>query len=154
MLGMPEEGESKSRRWFRNYLRVSAVVILALLAYTGWIVYWRYREKNGVDAAAAAAQRANKREEAARTFESLGGSEFGILNFYALPAEIRRGETSTICYGVSNAKFVRLEPPADELWPAVSRCFDVAPKKTTTYQLTAEDAAGHTKKASLVITVR
>lgn len=151
---MPDETEPNSRRWFRMYLRLFAIIIFGLILYTGWIFYARNRERRQEDAGAAAAQRSNEREEAARTYETLGGAEFGILNFYVLPNEIRRGESATICYGVSNAKSVRLEPPAEEVWPSVSRCFDVTPKKTITYKLTAEDAAGHTKTSSLTIEVR
>jgi hypothetical protein len=151
---MTEEAEPKSQRWFRNCLRISAVVLLALLLYTCYIVIGRYRERHEAEASATAAQRAKEREEAARTYESLGGSEFAILNFYAMPNEVRRGEASTICYGVSNAKAVRLEPPAAEVWPSASRCFDVTPKKTTKYQLTIEDAAGHANTASVEIKVR
>jgi hypothetical protein len=151
---MPRQNEAKSQRWFRNYLRLSAGVILALLLYTAWIMFRRYRETRESVSGAAATQRAKELEEAARTYETLGGSEFAILNFYALPKEIRRGESATICYGVSNAKSVRLEPAVEEVWPSASRCFDVTPKKTTTYQLTIEDGAGHTTSSSLTVDVR
>jgi hypothetical protein len=151
---MTEEADPKSRRLIRNYARISAIVILTLLLYTSHIVVGRYRENRQADAKSSAAQRAKERENAAQTYESLGGSEFAILNFCALPAEIYRGDSATLCYGVSNAKSVRLDPPAEEVWPSASRCFDVSPKKTTTYQLTAEDAAERSTTASVMITVR
>jgi len=84
----------------------------------------------------------------------LGGNQFAILNFYASPGEIRRGETAQLCYGVSNAKTVRIEPQTSAVWPSYSRCVDVAPKKDTTYTLTAEDAAGHIKTATVTVKVR
>ena len=153
-MHMTEEADPKSRRFFRIYARISAIVILTLLLYTSYIVVGRYRENQQADAKSSAAQRAKERANAVRGYESLGGSEFAILNFYALPSEIYRGDSATLCYGVSNAKSVRLDPPAEEVWPSASRCFDVSPKKTTTYQLTAEDAAGRTTTASVKIIVR
>jgi len=86
--------------------------------------------------------------------ETLGGNKFDILNFYASPGKIRRGESAQLCYGVSNAKTVRLDPPAGDVWPSYSRCFDVTPSKDTTYTLTADDGQGNTKTASLTIEVR
>jgi hypothetical protein len=56
---------------------------------------------------------------------------------------------------VSNAKAVKIEPEAEEpVWPAYSRCVHVSPRKDTTYTLTIEDGAGHTKSATLEIRVR
>ena len=153
-IHMTEDADPKSRKLFRNYARISAIVILILPLYTSYIVVGRYRESQRADAKSSAEQRAKEREKALRGYESLGGSEFAILNFYALPTEINRGDSATLCYGVSNAKAVRLDPPAEEVWPSASRCFDVSPTKTTTYQLTAEDAAGHTTTASVMIKVR
>ncbi len=95
-----------------------------------------------------------KNEEDRRTVEQLGGERFEILQFYASPPAIRRGEAARMCYGVSNAKTVRLDPPSGAVWPSFSRCVDVAPVKDTTYTLTAEDAAGHSKTASVLVRVR
>jgi hypothetical protein len=96
----------------------------------------------------------NVRAEAARTFEMLGGDRFEILNFYAVPGVIRRGRSAQLCYGVSNAKTVHLEPQTSEVWPSQARCVDVYPKKDTTYTLTAEDGHGNTRTSSLTVTVR
>lgn len=89
-----------------------------------------------------------------RSVEMLGGNRFEILQFYAVPGVIRRGQTAQLCYGVSNAKTVRLEPPSGAVWPSFSRCVSVAPSKDTTFTLTAVDAAGHSKTASVVVHVR
>ena len=43
-----------------------------------------------------------------------------------------------LCYGVDNAKAVRIQPPVDKVWPALSRCLAIAPFTATTYILTAE----------------
>jgi hypothetical protein len=74
-----------------------------------------------------------------------------ILNFYATAPQLARGEKELLCFGVENAKAVWLEPPRQELSAALSRCVEVDPKQTTTYTLTAQDAAG--KQATQQVTV-
>jgi len=65
-----------------------------------------------------------------------------IITFYASPPLIESGQHISLCYGVAQAKTVRIEPPAGDTTPTFMRCLDVAPPKTTTYTLTAIDAAG------------
>lgn len=66
-----------------------------------------------------------------------------ITQFYSDPSVIRgAGEAAKLCYGVEGAKTVTLDPPVERLWPSPVRCFDVQPKATTTYTLTAEDGRG------------
>src|SRR5215469_9962057 len=74
-----------------------------------------------------------------------------IVNFYATAPRLPRGEKELLCYGVDNARTVWLEPPRQELSAALSRCVEVEPKETTTYTLTAQDAAG--KPATQQVTV-
>ncbi len=95
-----------------------------------------------------------QRAEDQRVFEMLGGNRFEIMSFYATPGITRRGEPIQLCYGVSNAKTVRLEPQTNPVWPSVARCVYVSPDKDTTYTLTIEDGAGHTKTATLLVQVR
>jgi len=59
-----------------------------------------------------------------------------------------------MCYGVSNAVQVKIEPEVEPIKPALSHCLEVFPKKTTTYTLKADDAKGNSKSASLTIKVR
>jgi hypothetical protein len=59
-----------------------------------------------------------------------------------------------MCYGVSNAAKVGIEPGIEPIQPALSHCLEVFPRKTTKYTLTAKDARGNTKSASLTIRVR
>jgi len=42
-----------------------------------------------------------------------------------------------LCYGVDGASEVRLNPPIEKVWPAMSRCFTIATEKPATYTLTA-----------------
>jgi len=138
------------RNVFRNPLLYTTAALVIALLYTGWI-FWSRREAN-----LALEQRLmeKQREKDAQTVEMMGGDRFEILNFYAAPGAIARGETAEICYGVSNAKSVQLTPPAGPMWPSYGRCVDVSPAKDTAYTLTAEDAAGHTQTASVTLHVR
>jgi hypothetical protein len=79
-------------------------------------------------------------------------AEVRIVNFYATAPQLPRGEKELLCYGVENAKTVWLDPPRQELSAALSRCVEVEPKETTTYTLTAQDAAGG--KATQQVTVK
>jgi hypothetical protein len=92
-------------------------------------------------------------QDAHRTLEVLGGDSLKILDFYATPGAIRRGQRATICYGVNAAERVRIDPPVEELHPAVSHCLQVTPLQDTDYKLVAEDRAGHTATESLTIKV-
>jgi hypothetical protein len=82
------------------------------------------------------------------------GSSVKILQFYAGAREIAPGEKTLICYGVVNATTIRLDPPAEKMWPAVSRCFEVTPVRSTRYTLTAEGANNMTVSESIEIAVR
>lgn len=77
----------------------------------------------------------------------------GIINFYAYPGAIAEGETTSVCYGVMNAKAVKVDPPVAELSPSFNRCFEVSPERTTRYTLTAEDAKGRVLSRSFELIV-
>lgn len=139
------------RTGFRIYLIVSIVAFLFVGLYIGWVFYSRWEVNHAIAERAAEKQRAQDQ----RTFELMGGDRFDILVYAANPATIQAGEKSSLCYSVSNAKTVRIEPPTEEpVWSAFSRCVHVSPRKTTKYTLTIEDGAGHTKTATLEIRVR
>ncbi len=129
---------------------MSASLFGLAILYVGWVFFSRWQENREIEEKAAA----QKRAEDQRAVEMLGGNSFDILAFYASPGTIRRGETAKLCYGVSGAKSVRLEPQSDPVWPSYSRCVTVSPQKDTSYTLTAEDSAGHTKTATLLVQVR
>jgi hypothetical protein len=140
-----------SRFEWKQLVRLCTAVALAAAALnTGWVFWSRYESNRAMDEQLREKQRA----EAARVVENLGGTEFQILSFYASPGIITRGETAQICYGVANAKSVRIEPEVGETWPSYGRCMDVSPIKDTTYTLTAEDAAGHSLTSTLTLRVQ
>jgi hypothetical protein len=76
-----------------------------------------------------------------------------ILNFYASPGTIVEGEAAILCYGVANAKKVRIDPPVDRVWPALTRCVEVSPVSDTRYTLFAEDEQGQQATESFMVTV-
>jgi hypothetical protein len=135
----------------RNFLLVSAAVLVLGGAYVGWVFYSRWQANQDLAEKAAAKQRSQDQQ----TFEAMGGNRFAILAYSADPPEIQAGEKSSLCYSVSNSKSVKIDPPPEEpTWPAFSRCVHVSPRKTTTYTLTIEDATGHTKSATAEVRVQ
>ncbi|MGO9097044.1 MAG: hypothetical protein ACLQGV_17710 [Bryobacteraceae bacterium] len=49
------------------------------------------------------------------------GSEVKILQFYASPSVVAKGQQAILCYGVANAKTVRLEPTTESFEIKVRR---------------------------------
>ena len=147
MLSEPPSG---TRTGFGKYLIFSGVALLVAGLYVGWVFLNRWQANQALEQKAASERRSQDRQ----TFEAMGGDRFEILNFYADPGMIRAGETAELCYSVSNAKSVKIEPPSEPVWPAFSRCVHVSPRKTTTYTFTAEDATGQTKRATVKVEVR
>lgn len=142
-----DEGKAKIRRM----IRVGWIIVLSAAAlHAAWVFYSSRQQDEMLRQRAIEERRARDR----RAVEAMGGDRFEIQHFYASPGMIRRGEAARLCYGVSNAKAVRLEPPSGAVWPSMSRCLDVTPAKDTAYTLTIEDAQGRTKTATLVLQVR
>jgi hypothetical protein len=138
----------------KNPLIYSSAVVLLVLIYIGYIFTSRWLENRSIERRMAEQQAATQQREDRATVEQMGGKDLAIQSFYASPSVVRKGETVQLCYGVANAKAVKLEPQDNPVWPSYSRCVDVKPAKTTTYTLTAEDAAGHSVSQTLEIKVK
>jgi hypothetical protein len=150
-----QEPEQKTPRTLRNMWLGFAVLAAIIIAYTAFVFWSRWQENQDIAAKEKAAQAAKERDDAAKSFAVLGGADFKIISFYAMPPVIHRGDEADMCYGVSNAKSVKLDPPdIASMFPSLDRCAKVAPKKTTTYTFTADDGKGNTKTAQLTIAVR
>ena len=135
----------------RKMLTFTYVTVAVASVYLGWIYYSRWRDNQALiqrlDAPGADPDRA--------FVEAYGGGGIKILSFYAAPSIIRRGETAQLCYSVANANSVRIDPPPIEgVWPSLSRCVAVMPRKDTVYRFIAKDTQGNAKTADLTITVR
>ena len=151
---MIAEPTPQKKSVFKKPLLYSAVAFLSVLVYLGWIFFSRWQENRGIEQRAAERQAAAQQEQDRATVEQMGGKELAIQNFYGNPGVVHRGESVQLCYGVANAKVVTLVPQDNPVWPSYSRCVDVKPTKTTTYTLTAQDAAGHSVTQTLEIKVR
>jgi len=76
-----------------------------------------------------------------------------ILRFYATTGSITRGDTAQLCYGVENAKSVRISPSIAPVAPAVNRCLEIVPDRTTHYTILAEGFDGHIAARFLTLVV-
>jgi hypothetical protein len=151
MLSNPSP-QPKSVR--KNPLLYSSIAIAIVLLYVGWVFFSRWQENRAIEQKAKEEAAQKQRENDRASIEQLGGNEFAIQMFYASPGLIHRGDSTRLCYGVSNAKTVKLEPQSNPVWPSHSRCVEVTPTKTTTYTLTIGDAAGNTKSQTVDVKVR
>jgi len=126
----------------------TAGVVIALL-YVGWIFFSRWNDNHEIERAAEDQKaRAN-----AKIVDMYGSGKLKILNFYVTPGVIIKGTKGMLCYGVSDAVTVRIEPRVEDVKPALSRCVEIAPVKDTEYKITAEDAAGHVETKKLMVRV-
>jgi len=114
------------------------VAIAVSVLFLGWVLLSRGPAASQIAAPATAAS-----QRVADTVAYYGNGQLKVLSFYASPVEVRRGSRALVCYGVSNASAVRIEPALGETWPSTSRCVEVTATKDTEYKMTAQDSAGH-----------
>ena len=148
-LGTPAPSKSP----FKNPLLYSSLVILAVALYVCYVLLTRYESSKQYERQTKARQAERRREDDRLAVEQLGGSELAIRALYVSPRTIHSGESAQLCYDVANAKSVTLDPPVAAVWPSHSRCMNVSPRKTTTYTLTIQDAAGKTISQSVELPV-
>ena len=156
MLNQPElqQPDPPSKSIFKKPSFYSKLVFTIAALIVFWIFFSRWWENRSIEFRSREAAAEKQREQDRATLEQMGGKELAIQTFYATPGETRRGQSVQLCYGVANAKSVKLEPQSNPVWPSYSRCVDDKPTKTTTYTLTIADAAGNTKSQSLTVQVR
>ena len=127
-------------------LRVVAVIALAYLLYVFLARHSAEKRFTGQPAAAGAATSA---------FDAAyGGTDVKILQFYARDGVLYEGKSTLICYGVVNAKSVTIDPPMQGIYASFNRCVEAAPKRDTTYVLTADGENGKSVSASFTIRVQ
>jgi hypothetical protein len=146
--------EQPTKSPFKNPLSYSSIVLSIAILAVGWIFFSRWQENRDIDRRTAEARAQKQRESDRAALEQLGGKDLEIQSFYASPGVVHHGESTQLCYGVANAKTVKLEPQSNPVWPSYSRCVDVSPKKDTVYTLTVADAAGNTKSQTVEVKVR
>jgi hypothetical protein len=147
---MPYQQEEHSL--VRKLLPYTTAALIVALLYVGWIFFSRWQLERETQRRAEE----KKQEEARRVLEALGSGNVKILAFDANRGLLHPGETAMLCYGVSNAKSVRIEPGIDakDVWPSMYRCIEIAPRKDTVYTITADDGKGHTETASIKLKVQ
>jgi hypothetical protein len=77
-----------------------------------------------------------------------------ILNFYASVGAVTVGEKALLCYGVENAKSVRISPALQGVYPAHNRCLEIVPERTTHYTILAEGYDGRVATQSFTLPVQ
>jgi hypothetical protein len=77
-----------------------------------------------------------------------------ILNFYASVGAVTVGQKALLCYGVENAKSVRISPPVQGIYPSPNHCVEVIPERTTHYTILAEGFDGRVIAQSFTLPVQ
>jgi hypothetical protein len=86
---------------------------------------------------------------------TVDGDQANILIFTARPGSIITARSTELCYAVSGADEVQIQPNIGEVSPGHTlSCLRVAPKRTTTYELTARGRDGNSVRRELVVVVR
>jgi len=147
-------GKPRAKTLLTNPLLYSSILIGAALLVVLWILYSRWQENRLIERRTREEVSRRQLESDRIALEQLGGKELAIQSFYASPGAIHKGESVQLCYGVANAKNVKLEPQPNAVWPSHAHCVSVSPAKSTTYTLTISDASGNTKIQSLEIVVK
>jgi hypothetical protein len=131
------------------------IAMAAAALYLGWTLLSRMaadrRFAERIEKRKAAKESAAANPEFEKTY---GGSAVRILQFYARDANVVEGGKTVLCYGVVNARAVRIDPPVSGVSPALNRCLEVAPDRETRYTLTAEGTDGRIVSESFVLGVK
>lgn len=77
-----------------------------------------------------------------------------ILQFYASVGTLAPGQKAQLCYGVENAKAVRISPMLQGVYPTHSHCLEIVPEHTTHYTLQAEGFDGTVAIRSFTLAVQ
>ncbi|HEY2019041.1 MAG TPA: hypothetical protein VGH38_36295 [Bryobacteraceae bacterium] len=77
-----------------------------------------------------------------------------ITQFYASVGSLTKGQKALLCYGVENAKSVKISPTLQGVYPALSRCMEILPEHTTHYMIMAEGFDGQVATRSFTLAVQ
>ena len=131
-------------------IRILLSIGLALtVARLGWVWLERHDAHLRMEAVTQA-----RRGQSSQSPRGDDDGAVAITQFYARSGETTEGDPNLVCYGVRNAASVRMEPPVENLTPALNRCFFVDPPQDTTYRLVAEGADGRRAEQSFRVHVK
>jgi hypothetical protein len=77
-----------------------------------------------------------------------------IVQFYASVRALTAGDKALLCYGVENARSVRIAPISQEVYPSFNRCLEIVPDHTTHYTILAEGFDGKVAIRSFILPVQ
>ena len=135
----------------QKILPYTTIALIIAVLYVAWVFYSRRRDQRAAEEALAA-KKAAQNQKVVDTY--FGSGDVKLLQFSVGPIHLRRGDKANMCYGVSNAVSITIEPHVEDTKPSYNHCFQIAPRQTTTYTLTAKDAKGHTETGSLTVHVQ
>ncbi len=151
LIDQPNEPAPRSKSPLRAILPYTTALMVLAALYVAWIFYSRREESRKAEETVQQQRDASQKRVDDQIF---GSGQVSFTTFEAADGTIKPGQTTQLCYGVVNARSVKIDPPIEQIKPSSRHCMDVAPKKTTTYTITADDDAGHTKTSSLTINVK
>ena len=147
---LPDSPPPPPKSIFHKLLPFTTVAMFIAMLYAGWTLYSRHQDTVKMQ------QDADEKQQAARkrVVDTVFGSGEILFSTFAVDTtNFKRGQTAHLCYGVENAKTVKLEPPVEDIKPSYHHCMEISPKTTTTYTITADDGKGNTKSLSLEVKV-
>ena len=134
----------------RKLLPYSSAGLAIAILYVAWTFFSRWHNSSAVERT----KDAEKARANAKIVEIYGNGNLKIMHFYGMPGVIRRGHKGLLCYGVANAKTVRIDPVVEPVKPSISRCIEISPTADTEYKFTADDESGHSATASVLVRVQ
>lgn len=138
----------------KNPYLYSGLLIFFVVVTVLYVMVDRYLSRRAFEERTAREQAAKRLEDDRVAIQQLGGSELSIRGLYVSPAAIHPGQPAQICYDVSNAKTISLDPPVGEVWPSHNRCIDLKLKKSTTFTLSIADSTGKSISQSVELKVQ
>jgi hypothetical protein len=152
LTDLPNEPQPRQKSPLQTLLPFTTVGLIIAALYVAWTFYSR-AEANRQAQERIDAEQVEKRKRVVHQIYGSGGVKFST--FGADNGVLRRGESTHLCYGVVNAKTVKIEPPVgEEVKPTYRHCVDIKPQKTTTYTITATDEKGHNESQAVTIRVQ
>lgn len=151
LTDMGDAPQPKESSILSRLLVITSIGIVIAALYVAWTFYSRHQSTQEAEQAAQKKQEDRQKRVAQQIF---GSGEIKFSTFSIDTSVLKRGETTQLCYGVVNATSVKLDPPPPEpLKPSYRHCLEIAPKKTTTYTITASNDKGETQSQSLTLRV-
>jgi hypothetical protein len=147
---IPDSPAPQPKSIFHKLLPFTTVAMFIAMLYAGWTLYSRHQDTVKMQEDADEKQQAARKKVVDAVF---GSGEILFSTFAVDTSNFKRGQIAHLCYGVENAKTVKLEPPVEDIKPSYHHCMEISPKTTTTYTITADDGKGNTKSLSLEVKV-